>query len=483
MSLLANSSRWITNFGRNLRFAPRAVYTPQDEHELLSILEQVKGRKIRVVGRLHGWSRGIESDDVVIDLRHLNTVRTEQRGDSNWAVIGAGCQIKRALAELESQAGWTLPTVGLITEQSIAGACSTGTHGSGKHSISHYVDEIRIAGYDSRTGVAAIKTISDGPELRAARCSLGCMGVVVSVGLRCVPQYDIEDQWRHFKTLDEVLALEDEFPSQQFYFLPWLWEYYAQLRRVVPRQRRLHSLIYRWYTFLVFDIAFHLAVMVLARWIPRRSWIHVFFRWIAPATVIQHWKAVGKSQQMLTMEHELFRHIEIELFVPRQHLGPALDFLKSTQQYLDGHPTAIDGSLQERIQALGMWDQFQSMDGTYTHHYHTTIRRVRPDDTLISMASGVAEPCYALSLISYARPNQREKFFKFADFLAHSMAILFEARPHWGKYCPISGVEAERLYPELPQFRSVCRQYDARGVFRNDWVNQVLFSNEEPKSP
>ena len=71
------------------------------------------------------------------------------------------------LAELERQANVTLPSLGLITEQTIAGAISTGTHGSGKASMSHYIEEIRLATYDKRTGEPVVKTIADGDELRA----------------------------------------------------------------------------------------------------------------------------------------------------------------------------------------------------------------------------------------------------------------------------------------------------------------------------
>ena len=64
--------------------------------------------------------------------------------------------------------------------QTVAGAISTGTHGSGKNSLSHYVEGLRLAAYDEKTGRARIFEITEGPELSVARCSLGCMGVIVS---------------------------------------------------------------------------------------------------------------------------------------------------------------------------------------------------------------------------------------------------------------------------------------------------------------
>ncbi|MDB5387051.1 MAG: hypothetical protein JWM11_2697 [Planctomycetaceae bacterium] len=480
MPQAARRQSWITNFGRNLKFRPRDVYTPRDEQELLAVLEQLRGRKIRVAGRLHSWSRVVATDDALIDLRHFNSVRIERRSEQDWALIGGGCQIKRALSELESQAGMTLPTIGLITEQSLAGSCSTGTHGSGKHSISHYIEEVRVANYDSTTGQPVIHTITNGPDLQAARCALGCLGIVVSVGLRCVPQYSIEESFRRYQTLDEILALEDEFPLQQFYWLPWLWEFFAQHRRVVTRQANLMSTLYGWYTFLVFDIGLHVAIWCLVKVIGRRFWIHTFLRWIAPVTVIQNWKVAGKSQALLVMEHELFRHIEIELFVSRQNLADAMDFVRATLEYLDGRANAINGLLRTKLEALDLWQMLDQKAGTYTHHYFICVRRVQPDETLISMSAGQTSDCYALSFISYAWPSRRQTFFDLAEFLTHSMAALFDARPHWGKVCPLTATEAERLYPRLEEFRRICVKYDPQGQFRNEWVSQVLFGENAP---
>lgn len=127
----------IQNFGRNVSFAPEVFAAPKSESEVLQILAQHRGSQIRVIGRLHAWSEAARGDEVVLDLRHLNSVVTERRPDGVWATVGAGCQIKKLLADLERQANVTMPSLGLITEQAIAGAIATGTHGSGKNSLSH----------------------------------------------------------------------------------------------------------------------------------------------------------------------------------------------------------------------------------------------------------------------------------------------------------------------------------------------------------
>ena len=165
------SSRLFTNFGGNQTFTPTRVVTPRTEAELLDVLRDCRGRRIRVIGRLHSWSEAPVADDVLVDLRHFQDVNVELRGGKNWVTAGGGCQIKRLLAELKRQDAGTLPSMGLITEQTIAGAISTATHGSGNPSMSHFVDEVRVATYDPATGEPMIRTINEGRRTSGRRAA------------------------------------------------------------------------------------------------------------------------------------------------------------------------------------------------------------------------------------------------------------------------------------------------------------------------
>jgi xylitol oxidase len=121
-----------------------------------------------------------------------------------------------------------------------------------------------------------------------------------------------------------------------------------------------------------------------------------------------------------------------------------------------------------------MEESLQELRGTFTHHYAVTFRRVLPDDTLISMTAGADEPWYALSFITYVEP--REPFLALGKFLLKSLIALYGARPHWGKYCPLSEADAAALYPRLPDFRAICRRVDPHSIFQNDFTRRVLGS-------
>jgi FAD/FMN-containing dehydrogenase len=439
------------NFGANQVFEPAQVFQPRCEEEVVRILKEHRGSPIRAVGSLHSWSEVCRVEGILLDMRFFDRVELIENGGEPRAIVGAGCRIERALEELNKR-GYTLPALGLISEQTIAGAAATATHGSGRHSISYFIVSARLACYDPATGEPVVRDVSSGDELRAVQTSLGCLGIVLSLELRVRPQYRIEEWFSLRPKLDEMLEAEAETPLQQFYYLPWLDKYLGQHRRETEQPRGRLARLYRIYWFLFIDLGLHLVLCFLVRWLRSRAAVKLFYRWGVVATVIRGWRVVDQSQRMLIMEHELFRHIEIELFVTRPHLPAAME------------------TVREAIAAFDGGGQGQQ----YTHHYPICIRRVLPDEALLSMSSQGADDYYAISIISYARPNERHGFFAFAAHLASRLSTEFSARCHWGKVCPLSPSDIERLYPQLARFREIQRQCDPRGVFANEWTRRML---------
>ena len=482
------------NFGQNVSLHPCSFYSPKSEEEVLAILDANKGRRIRCIGRLHSWSNAVQCDDVLLDLRNLNAVDVCFDGDSSVARVGGGCQIKRLLAELEKQ-DLTLPSVGFITEQSVAGAISTGTHGSGRHSLSHYVKNVRVARYNRDNGNAVVDEIEGGDELLAARCSLGCVGVILSVTMVCRPRYRVEESFHEYDNLEGVLDAEHDYPLQQFYLVPWRWTYMAQHRREVDSRESRWSRLYRWYRFLVLDIAMHLLILLSVRVLRIHACTRGLFRWVLPAFVIRNCRCVADSTTQLVMEHEIFRHVEIELFVQRNHLDGALQFLRHTLCAAEAGTIQTDETFRLQLEQAKCEAALDQLRGKYCHHYPICVRRVLPDDTLISMASheGVSRspvPCvasdvpsaadwYSITLTNYHRGSDRRPFEELAKFLAKSMAHLFRARPHWGKLCPLSPSELWGLYPAMGRFGDVCAHADPAGAFHNPWIETLLGRQSE----
>ncbi len=465
-------TRDVTNFGRNIRFRPSDCYAPESEQEVLDILARHQGESFRVVGRLHAWSPLTVTSGVCLDLRKLNQVRIQDDDGRVLATVGGGCQIKRMLVELRRLANVTSPSVGLITEQTIAGAISTGTHGSGKHSLSHYMREIRVATYDSN-GQPEIRSFDSGDELRAARCSLGLLGIILSVSFDCRPAYLVEEHVRLHDSLSLAVAEEAAYPLQQIFVIPWSWHVFGQHRREIAGKPNSLAYLARIYWLLGIDIGLHLILLTLAKLLRSNLITQFFYQKIFSGLVLQNLRIVDESERVLVMEHELFRHIEMELFVPCDKLTEAVGFVEDVIRGFGGHMQEITRSGRKQLEQMKLWDSLVQSSGTYCHHYPICIRRILADDTLISMASGDTT-YYSISLISYQRLSDRENFDHFTKFLATAMEGPFEARVHWGKLCPQDAGTLQRLYPRLEEFKRICEQHDPQAVFRNSFVADRL---------
>jgi FAD/FMN-containing dehydrogenase len=460
----------VHNFGRNVSSTPAVYAEPANEAELLQVLQRYRGQSIRVLASGHAWSDGICTDGVLLNVKHINHVRV--RADRTSAWVGAGCQVKHVLRQLRTH-GLTLPSVGLIDEQTVAGATATGTHGSGKQSLSHFIRSARIAHYDAHTGEPTITEIHAGAELQAVRCSLGLLGVIVELEMHVRAAYHIEEHSQQHGSLNSVLAAEHQYPLQQFYLMPWSWHLLGQHRVETTQPRGATAGLYRAYWHVGIDWGLHLMYYLLVKVLRVRTLIRAFYRYVMPLLIIKNWRVTDDSHAMLTMQHELFRHIEIEVFVTRSNLAAAIDHVTHTIAVFGGQksPDEQGEPIPERYR------------GSYCHHYPICIRRIQPDDTLISMATPIAdgdtEDWYAISLISYEWPSRRAGFFGFAEYVALSMGTRFQARCHWGKYNPLDGNANEQLYPRLPLFRDIVQRFDPDGYFANNWLRSVVL-NQSP---
>jgi D-arabinono-1,4-lactone oxidase/FAD binding domain len=468
----------LENFGKNVRFAPALVVTPSDKNAVLACLKHYRHKKIRAVGRLHSWSDAVVCHDIVLDLRLLDTVALQFRGDGSVeAEIDAGCTIGRALDYLRAHGGFTLPTLGMIKTQTIAGAIATATHGTGRASLSHYVSAISVAAYDPQSGEARIYEWEGGPELEAARCGLGCTGIILSVRMHVEPEYLMEERTQWFQRIEEVLEQEAQFPRQQFYLIPWSWRWFAQLRRGllrdVKRGPAVVALAHRILRFIGVDVTMNGIVRLLSgslQWPSATRW---HFRRLFPLFARSGMRVTDRSSYAQTMRHDLYTHVEMELFVPAQHVVHAASYVEWVLRCCGGESLPLPEILSNDEFGRDIIGEIEVLRGRYVHDHPITFRRVLTDDALISMTSGhFTDAWYAMSLVTYQRDHR--PFLEVARFVAVTMAAAYFARPHWGKICPLHADEIAKLYPNLVRFRAHCASIDPHEVFVNDFARRVL---------
>jgi L-gulonolactone oxidase len=465
----------IENFGHTVSFRPAVVFTPDGIPDLLATLNRWRDRRIRCLGGLHSWSPVAATDDVVLDLRRFDAIELVVGIDDRVSVkVGAGCTVDDVLDYL-AHGGYTLPTYGIIGKQTVAGAISTATHGSGAASLSNFVRSATVAAFDAATGEARVHEWHDGLPLRAVRCAVGCAGVVVSVTFAVEDDYLIDETTAWFDAIDGVLQMNDTYPLQQFFLIPWTWQWLARLRRRAPsgvtesRNARRERMV----RLLFVDVGFNGLVRLLAgtlRWWAVIRWLYRrWFQVLAPAGK----QVVDRSRALLMMRNDLFRHTEIELFVPAIHVASAALFVEWVLRRCGGEQPELPSPLRQAAFGIDPEAAVRPLHGRYVHDFPITFRRVAHDDTLISMTSGEGgDVWYAISLVTYQ--SDLTAFHEMATLLARAMASAYRARPHWGKVFPLTHHEIAALYPNLPLFRAECTRVDPRQVFVNDFARDVL---------
>lgn len=452
----------IKNFGKNVDFTPKYYYEPKSEDEILDILNKHKGEQIRAVGSGHAWSKGIESKDVFVGIKKLNFIGL----DNDTVVVGGGTKLKD-LVSFVTKNNLMLPAMGGIMEQSVAGLASTGTHGTGSSSFSDHVESLRIAGY-GENGVAKIYDYTEGDRLKAARTSMGLMGIIVSMRIKCVPRYFIKESSKMFNTLDEVLKEEKEWPLSQSVIIPYAWKFLS-FRRKKVESRSLFEAVKAYFgritDFVAVEIMPHLILKFLLIFENRNSIVN-YYKNFLPSLLfgVTNVNEDYKGLTLHTRHHYYFTHVEMEAFVKESKIREVFPVMKDLVEWFAGTGTNLSQRYKEEL---------KDIRGKFVLHYPMFIRKVYPDDTLISMTA-CEESYYAIGFFTYKKNKDRGGYWFFTEAVARILSRDFDVRFHWGKHFPLEYEEIKHLYPEIEKFKSICREVDSEGSFQNDFTKKVF---------
>ena len=178
-------------------------YQPDSLDRLKRDIEDAgtKGLKVRAVGSGHAW-RQLELDETkgaIVRMNKLNKISAVEPVASGHAVWVEGGVTIHELSKHLSEKGYALPSMGDTDRQTVAGAVSTDTHGSGSNleTLSELVTGVRLVHYD---GAKAQVHEPSGEDLKAARVSLGALGVMYEIRIRVVEKFYL----RHIRTVVEM---------------------------------------------------------------------------------------------------------------------------------------------------------------------------------------------------------------------------------------------------------------------------------------
>jgi L-gulonolactone oxidase len=188
-----------SNWSGEQACVPAVLARPRSTADVVAEVQRAAqaGRVVRVAGAGHSFTDAVITEGTLLSLDAMDAVLDADRATGRVRVQ-AGIRI-HALSDRLAELGLALENLGDVNVQSIAGAISTGTHGTGAElpNISAAVEAVQLV-----AGDGTVHELDGGDELLAARVAVGALGVITEVTLRCVPLFTL-------RGLDEPRPLAD----------------------------------------------------------------------------------------------------------------------------------------------------------------------------------------------------------------------------------------------------------------------------------
>jgi L-gulonolactone oxidase len=421
----------LTTWGRTHVATPREVARPTREEEVAELVARTaeRGGRVRAFGALHSWSDCALDDDLVMSL-DAHSGLLEHDGQQAW--VRAGTRLYD-LNRLLDDEGLALSILGSVDHQSLAGAVSTGTHGSSlvHGNLASSVTALRLV-----TASGEVMQVDRGDaRLDGLRVSLGAMGVLTALRVAVVPAFRLAEVAEP-RPVDEVVAQLPSIAASAPYVKVWWLPHtgMAIVFRAEPTtEASTFSALGRWADEKVVNQLGFRGVLGVGKRLP--SLVPALNRLVG-AAYFRPRRSVGRS-------HEVFHlamppvHREMEYAVPMASASEAME------------------ALLRRVRDEGLPVNFIA-----------EARFVKGDTGWISPAHGGD----VLQLGAYVGHGPHAQ--RYFDGFEHDMLQL-GGRPHWGKEFAASGATVRSRYPRIDDWLALVDALDPRGVFRSPFVQRL----------
>src|SRR3954447_3981002 len=428
-------SNW-HNWAGLVSVTPDEVRVPRDTEDVVAAVERARERRttVKMPGTGHSFTGIAAPEGIMLSPGRLTGVLSVDR-EAMTVTARAGTPLRELNAALETL-GLSLHNMGDIAQQTIAGATSTGTHGTGGlvGSLS-----AQIAGLEMVTGTGEVIRASETENAEVfdvARIGLGALGILTSITFRVEPLFTLEAHeypmlWR--EALDRFDELDAENHHFELYWFPHTERVLAKennrtLDEPAPLGRFRHWLDDDFLSNTVFWLARRVGD-VRAAWIPR-------INEIAGRALSERTYPDAPHKVFTSPRNVVFR--EMEYAVPRE---AGLDALREVRRWIDRSGLDIGFPIE--------------------------IRTTPADDIALSTSSG--RPSLYLAFHVNARTDHTAYFTGVEDILRG-----YAGRPHWGKLNTRTAADLEPAYPRWAEFQEVRDRLDPDRMFTNASLRRVL---------
>jgi FAD-linked oxidoreductase len=391
------------------------------------------GRRVKAIGSGHSFTAIGLTDGVLMQLdRHTKLVSAD--AETGLVTVEAGMPLSQLNATLIEH-GLGLTNMGDIDVQTVSGAISTGTHGTGRASgsVAHQVAGLEIVLAD---GSVVTCSRTERPELfEMARVGLGALGVISAVTFQAEKAFALTADERPMP-LDDVLDGFEELVADnehfEFYWFPHtrlaLTKRNNRSTELAPLSKRRAWIDDELLSNKVFEATCR-AGALMPRIIPGIN--KVAARALSARTYTDVAPHVFTSPRRV-------RFCEMEYAIPRAELPAVFREL-----------AVLPERLGEKIS------------------FPVECRVAPADDIPLSTASGRDSAYIAVHVF---RGTSFDRYFNAVEGLVNEVG----GRPHWGKLHNLDAEVLRQRYPRFDDFRALRRQLDPEGLFRNAYLDRVL---------
>ncbi|HEX8690570.1 MAG TPA: D-arabinono-1,4-lactone oxidase [Solirubrobacterales bacterium] len=423
------------NWAGDQECRPAEIVRPRDRDELAAAIVAAAqaGRTVSIAGARHSFTETALTDGTAIEVGALRGV-IDADPAAGRVTVGAGTVLADLNEELH-RLGLAMENLGDIDRQTVAGAISTGTHGTGAElrNLSAQVEAIELV-----TAAGEVRQL--GPDepglLRAARVSIGALGAISAVTLRCVPAFVLsrvdspQPREEVLDTFAERAAANDHF---ELFTFPYADSALVLERNRVdgpPRPRgrlaaQLNDVVIENWALEALSAAGKLAPAA----IPRLSRL--------AARLASGGKTTDRSDRVFASERRV-RFTEMEYGVPLE-LGP--EAARRAIEWVRAHRYPVFFPIEMRVAA--------------------------GDDALLSPSH---ERATAYIAVHQYRGMEWRPYFEAVE----EIMLDYGGRPHWGKRHFQTAETLAPLYPRWADFQAARDELDPGRVFTNDYASRVL---------
>ena len=429
------------NWGRSVRAEPRFVARAGsiDEVQAAVRFARERGLPIKPVGAGHSFSPVAATNGVQLDLRWLDGLLGIERlpGGGALVTLGAGTNLYQ-LPALLGEHGLAMQNLGDIDRQTIAGATSTGTHGTGL-GFGGIATQIRGAKLVTADGEVLVVSAVERPELLpAVALAIGSLGILVELTIECVPAFGIaarEGREPVETVLEEWSARIAGSDHFEFYTWPHAELALTKLNTRLTAGEALRPLgrVREWFEddllangllggFLRIGAAVPAVVPGMNRLVTR----------------LASDRAFSDDSQAVFVSPRTFRFRELEYSVPVEAVPAAV---REVRRLIDARGWRISMPIEVRCAAA--------------------------DELWLSTAHGRTSGYIAVHRFAGERVGE---YFREVEAVLRA----HDGRPHWGKMHGRTAEDLRPAYPRFDDFLELRNRLDPERVFANGYLRQVL---------